>query len=115
MANKIVAGDYEGGQIFLNFGFLSLMDKNSFNQIELDKDSLISVELVTEENKKKFLGTAGWAIAGSVLLGPIGLVAGALAGGRKKEILVACQLKDGKRFLAVVSSRVYQKMMQIVF
>lgn len=115
MSNKIVAGDYEGGQILLSLGTLTLIHKNVKGSIFLDKNYLKSVEIVTEENKKKFIGTAGWAIAGTALLGPIGLIAGALAGGRKKEILVACQLKDGKKFLAVVNSKVYQKMMQIVF
>jgi hypothetical protein len=45
--------------------------------------------LVTEENKKKFLSSAGWGLVGGALLGPVGLVAGALAGGNRKEISFA--------------------------
>lgn len=114
MANKIIGGDYEGYSIGTNSGGVVILVK-SFNIIRLTKEDIQSVELLTEESKKKFLGSAGLGIAGGLLLGPLGLLAGALAGGNKKEICFACHLKDGKKFMAVTDSKVYQKLSSYCF
>ena len=64
---------------------------------------------MTEENKKKFLSSAGWGLVGAALFGPVGLLAGALAGGNRKEIAFAVYLKDGRKFLAVADPKTYQQ------
>lgn len=46
--------------------------------------SKISIEILDEEKSKSFLGSAGVGLVGAAVLGPIGLIAGALAGGNKK-------------------------------
>ena len=113
MKNKIIAGDYEGYDIMYTFGNV-MVYKNNHN-FRLDKNNLQSVEIVTEENKKEIAGAAGWAIAGTVLLGPLGLIAGALIGGNKKEVTFVCNLKDGKKFLAIAESKIYTKLLAYVF
>ena len=43
----------------------------------------ITVEILDEEKSKSFMGSAGVGLAGAVVFGPLGLIAGALAGGNK--------------------------------
>jgi hypothetical protein len=75
------------------------------------KESLDSVTLQTEEEVRSFLGAAGWGIVGSLLLGPTGLLLGALWGGRgQKEICFEAQLKDGRKFLGISDAPTFQRL-----
>lgn len=57
----------------------------------------------------------GLAAIGSLLLGPLGLLAGLLMGGKKKEVTFSVKLKDGRRFLATADSKTFTKMRAGVF
>jgi hypothetical protein len=113
VANKVIGGDYEGYIIKSFFGQISIA--KGFKSIALTKDNVEKVEILTEEAKKKFLGTAGWGLAGGLLLGPLGLLAGAWAGGNKKEICFACYLKDGTKFMVTTDPNLYKKIAALVF
>ena len=72
-------------------------------------------ELLDEEKVKKLAGTAGWGVAGAVLLGPIGAIGGMLLGGNKKEVAFAAYLKDGRKFMATTDGGTWKKLMAITF
>ncbi|MDF1622507.1 MAG: hypothetical protein P1V33_03435 [Pseudohongiella nitratireducens] len=72
--------------------------------------SNIEFQVATEENVKKVAGTVGWGAAGAVLLGPAGLLAGLLLGGRKKEVTFIGLIQDGRKFLATTDSKTYTKL-----
>lgn len=75
------------------------------------KENLDSITLQTEEEVRSLLGAAGWGLVGSFLLGPTGLLLGALWGGRgQKEICFEAQLKDGRKFLGVSDAPTFQKL-----
>jgi hypothetical protein len=113
---KVIAGDFPTsatlsilfGQPILQWGWGGT---NTLNLI----DELEKIELVTEENQKKFIGAAGWGLVGGVALGPLGLLAGVLAGGNKKKVCFACYLKDGRKFMIVTDQKTYQKMLALTF
>lgn len=111
--NKVIGGSYEGYEIISVFGSLSLTKAGK--TVSLNKQSVEKVEMLTEESKKRFMGSAGLGIVGAIALGPLGLIAGALAGGNKKEVCFACYLKDGKKFMAVTDNKLYQKIMSFAF
>ena len=68
------------------------------------------VEVATEETAKNLGGAAGWGIAGGLLLGPAGLLAGALLGGRaKKKVTFICVFKDGKKILATADEKTEER------
>lgn len=115
MANKIIAGDYQGGKIKLSHGYVSIHHQSRWIPLRLNKKNVQSVEIITEENKKKFIGTAGWSLVGAATLGLVGFVAGAKAGGNKKEITFACYLKNGKKFIAVTNVKIYKKILALSF
>jgi len=124
MSFKIIAGNFPKnasfdktfGQATLNYGLFGGTHVKLNNNIE-------SVEIVTEENKKKILGATGWGLAGGIvggiLTGGLGLLvggaAGVLAGGNKKEVCFVCYLKDGKKFMAVSDPKTYQKIAALAF
>lgn len=90
----------------------------------LNLDGLVQqVEIQTEEKLKKLAGSAGWgfaaAIVGGFLTGGVGVLAGllggVLAGGNKTEICFSCQLKDGRKFIAVTHTKTYQKMLALTY
>lgn len=58
-----------------------------------------TAEIITEDNKVNFMGAAGWGIVGGLLTGGIGLLAGAILGGRGKETYCAVRFKDGSQFI----------------
>jgi hypothetical protein len=58
-----------------------------------------SAEIITEDNKVNFMGAAGWGIVGGLLTGGVGLLAGAVLGGRGKETYCALRFKDGSQFV----------------
>lgn len=115
MANKIIAGDYKGGKLKLSLGDVSVHHSGRLVPLKLSSRNVSSVEIITEENKKNFIGTAGWSYVGGVTLGLVGFVAGAKAGGNKKEITFACYLKNGKKFIAVTNVKMFNKILAQTF
>jgi hypothetical protein len=60
---------------------------------------ILSIELVTQEHVKSMAGKAAWGIAGGLLLGGVGALAGVLAGGEKNQITVLVTHRDGRKAL----------------
>lgn len=73
------------------------------------------VTVATEENVKRVGGTVGWGIAGAALLGPLGLLAGLLVGGRGKDVTFIMKLKDGRKMLATTDSKTFIKLSAMAF
>lgn len=73
----------------------------TFAYIELP-GNILNITQITEENKSSFLGKAGWGIVGGLALGGIGALAGVLAGGNKKEVTIALEMKTGEKIMVTV-------------
>lgn len=128
MSFEIIAGDFPQGSALienkdmwgktttleLRWGTKAILFVSNSNQVLLS-GHVERVELVTEENKKSFVGSAGWGLVGAAALGPLGLIAGALAGGNKKEICFSCYLKDGRKFMAIADNKSYQMVASLGF
>lgn len=104
---KVLGGDLHQGDWQFSQGTLW----GAFDQITLQTD-LKSITLQTEESVKKLPEAAAWGLAGLVL-GPLGVVAGLMMGGNKKQICALCELRDGRKFLAVMDSKVYQELLAL--
>ena len=79
------------------------------------KNQIATIELATEENVKRLGGTIGWGAAGAVLLGPVGLLAGLLLGGRSKDVTFVMALKDGRKLLGKAKAKTYTQIQAIAF
>lgn len=112
---KVHAGDFTDGELGM-FSMLTMKSKQHpwmGEPITLDK--LQSVEMANEESVKKVGGTVGWGVAGAVVLGPVGLLAGLLLGGKGKEVTFVAKFKDGRKMLATTDSKTYTKLQAAVF
>ena len=113
---KVHAGDFLKGDSQYSFGSLVLRTKeHSFLGETIPATNLETVEVATEESVKRIGGTIGWGVAGAVILGPIGLLAGLLLGGKKKEITFVAKFKDGRKLLATTDSKTFTKLQATVF
>ena len=110
---KIHGGDFlkdSEGSIMLDTLALPVKQGLLGPKKEVMSASKISdIEIATEESVKRLAGTIGWGLAGTLALGPLGLVAGALVGGRKTEITIIVTLQDERRFLATVDKKTFTK------
>ncbi|MEQ1560657.1 MAG: hypothetical protein ABL933_17180 [Methyloglobulus sp.] len=75
---------------------------------------IVELDAASEESVKRIGGTVGWGAVGGVLLGPVGLLAGLLVGGRGKDVTFVCKLKDGRKFMATVPSKVYTELSAVL-
>ena len=104
---KVLAGDIPPGDWEFNMGVLW----GGLEQINLVQE-MKSIEVKTEESSKHIAQTLGWAVAGS-LFGPLGILAGLTMGGNRKKICAFIELKDERKFLAIMDSKIYQQMLAL--
>ncbi len=109
----VMAGDISTGRWDFNGGMMTpepgsgLVDcVNLYGEIE-------RLNVQTEESVKDLQKTLGFTIAGGLILGPLGVVAGYFAGGSRKEVCVLVHLKDKRRFLCNMDARIYQQMLAL--
>lgn len=76
---------------------------------------LAELEPASEENVKRLGGTVGWGLVGGMLLGPVGLLAGLLAGGNGKRVTFVARLKDGRKMLASTDPKTFRELQAAVF
>lgn len=93
-------------QLYHSTGLFSTED---YNMLE----NLVNITQITEENKASFIGKAGWGLAGGLVLGPVGLLAGLLAGGNKKTVCCAFEMLPHYRFVAEVEAKAYVTLSEI--
>ena len=112
----IHAGDFSknGGHSVASDHF-KMLPPNKWTPETISFYSIESCELASEESVKKIGGTVGWGLAGAVVLGPVGLLAGMLLGGRGKDVTFVVKLEDGRKFLATTTSKAYTKIQAALF
>lgn len=113
---KVHAGDFlkEDGSFFL--GMITLKTKeHSIAGEAIPLSYLETVDIATEESVKRLGGTIGWGAVGGLLLGPLGLLAGVLVGGRDKEVTFVARFRDGRKLLATTDSKTFTKLQAAVF
>ncbi|WP_051526525.1 hypothetical protein [Alkanindiges illinoisensis] len=119
---KVHAGDFVGMGSYsppiFSSGYGSLHLKTSGWQPrgeKITKEMIQTVELASEEAAVRLGGAAGWGTAGVVLLGPVGLLAGLVLGGRGKDITFIVVLKDGRKAMLTADSKTYTAIKAAVF
>lgn len=126
MANlKIHAGDLPKCKATLSFGSeyvrVSLpwqpgeVRSLAGNDRAFHRDTIAELAIATEENVKRLGGTVGWGVAGAALLGPVGLLAGLLLGGKSKDVTFIMKLKDGRKILATTDQKTFTKLQAFLF
>lgn len=113
---RVHAGDFLEGDSQFSIGALVLRTKeHSFVGEAIPITELEAVEVASEENVKRLGGTVGWGAAGALILGPVGLLAGLLLGGKKTEVTFVARFKDGRKLFATTDSKTFTKLKAAVF
>jgi hypothetical protein len=111
------AGDWaDNSTATFSFGSFQFMTSKFPPKFEgVAGDQLEMVDIATEDNVKKLAGSVGWGIAGGVVFGPVGALAGLILGGKKKEVTFVAVFKDGRKVLATADSKTYIQIQALTF
>lgn len=118
MANiQIHAGDFTKGKGVISVSELAFSftaglpgKSNTFTKQDIDE-----ILVATEENMRRVGRTVGWGAIGTLALGQNGLLANLLLGSKRKDITFILKLKDGRKMLATVDSKIYAKLAALSF
>ena len=113
-SNMILEGDYKGKLIVIAKNKLVIFSGMFKEKIDLDRNTIESYEVITEEHRKSAASGISRGLVGGALLGPVGMLAG-LSAKNKGDYNIIIELKDGKRFMAEVDDKVYKLLTRIMF
>lgn len=112
--NMVIAGDYQGKAVKLNFGYAAIA--TGFGKsINLSKMTVESYELITDEHRKSAASGVARGLVGGALLGPVGMIAGSMSAKNKGIYQVAIQFKKGERSLLEVDDNIYKMIVKNCF
>lgn len=111
--NRVIAGDYMGKPVTGVAGVVQIgVDFKTL--IPLDKFSVDSYEVITEDTRKSAVSGVARGAVGAALLGPVGMLAG-LSAKNKSVVTLAVRFKDEKNSLIEVDEKIYKKFIQAMF
>jgi len=110
--NKVIAGDYNGKMVSASLGAVHI---GVFGGATLNAQTVDSYEIVTDEHRKSAASGVGRGIVGGALLGPVGLLAGALSATNVSIYIIAIQFTNGKKSLIEVDDKIYKTLVTACF
>lgn len=106
----VLAGDFlQGDGEYQNGVFTLRTSLNRWPGITLPLTAFKTLEIANEESINNVKDAIGFGIAGAMLLGPIGAIAGFMLAGKETEVTFIATLKDGRKLLAAVDSTTYEE------
>lgn len=114
MKNFVIAGDYKGKGLMYTANKL-ILATGFFQKIIIDKTTLESYEVLTEEHVKSATSGVARGLVGGALLGPVGMLAGVISAKKKGIYHIVLEFKDGKRSLVEVDKKIYTELMKLMF
>ena len=114
--NKVIAGDYKGGDVSAMFGSARIFKRYpEKGDIEINKTNVINYEVITDEHRKSAKSGVARGLVGGALLGPVGMLAGGISGKSKGIYEIAIEFRDGKRSLIEVDDKCYKTIIKCLF
>ena len=116
---KVLAGSWGEGPAFLQRGWTGgitgIRMPSGLLGMMIPAHDIVSVATVTNENRTSVLGKAGWGVAGGLLLGPVGALAGILGGGNKQKFVLAIEFTADRRALLECGADECKRLMAMSF
>ena len=107
---KVLGGDIPTGEWDFNGGMMTPDPATGRSDVVSLMGEIKDLQVQTEESVRDLVKTLGFTLVGGIF-GPLGAAAGFFAAGKRKEVCVLCNLKDGRKFLATMDQRIYQQML----
>ncbi|MDI2144688.1 MULTISPECIES: hypothetical protein [unclassified Pseudomonas] len=111
MANiTVLAGDFlQGDGEYRDGNFTLRTSLHPWPGLTLPLSSIKTLEVANEESINNFKDVIGYGVAGAMLLGPIGAIAGFMLAGHETEVTFLATLKDQRRMLIAADSHTFQE------
>lgn len=104
----VLAGDFLQGDGEYTDGVFTLRTSlHPWPGITLPLSSFKSVEVANEESINNIKDAIGFGVAGAMLLGPIGAIAGFMLAGKETEVTFLATLKDDRKLLVAVDGNTF--------
>ena len=104
--NKVISGKYSGKYLD-GEGNITLNWRSRYN---LNKKTVTRVELLNTETTKSGTSAVGRGIVGNAVLGPVGLIGGALSAKNKSRHLIRIYHNDGLSSVLDLDNKMYNKL-----
>lgn len=111
----VLAGDFKKGAHHGYDNCFFMKNESSFRQEKIPDSFVEKLEIASEKSVVSKKGAVGWGLAGEALLGPVGMIAGVMFGGKKGKIITfICKFKDGREFIGTTSEDMFSWMQKRV-
>ena len=112
--NEVIAGDYNGRKIKCA-GNRIIFDRMMYPPVEVSSTTVDKYEVIDQNNAKSALSVFGRGAVGGLLLGPLGMVAGALSTPNSAVIIISVEFKNGDKSLIEIDRDIYRVLMRILY
>lgn len=112
--NKVIAGDYYNYKASANIGTVTI-SMILVGTVNIDSTTVKRYEVITDEQRKSAMSGAARGLAGKMLLGDVGAMAGVYSAKGKGVYQIAIEFKDGKRSLLEVDDKIYKLIIKNCF
>lgn len=106
----VQSGDFLQGEAHYRNGALTLKTTHSPSPGERISLARISdLKVANQESSRSISSALGWGVAGALVAGPVGLLAGLWLGGKEEEITFLATFHDGRKLLAITDGKTWSK------
>ncbi|CAK9888163.1 MULTISPECIES: hypothetical protein [Pseudomonas] len=107
----VQSGDFLQGEGEYRNGSLTLKTARSPSPGEKIALTRITDLIVANQESSRSLSSAlGWGVAGALVAGPVGLIAGLWLGGKEEEVTFLATFKDGRKLMAITDKKTWTKL-----
>lgn len=117
ISNIVLAGDYKGNIDYANpkkglyiYGAFGLGKKTFIN-----KETVEKIEVLNEESNTSMSSGIARGIAGAVLFGGVGAIAGAASAKKKCTYRISITFKNGTKCLCELDDKMYKNLETVMY
>jgi hypothetical protein len=106
---KILAGDFLDGYAAYEPGLITIETVvYPWPGLKISTQEIRDVALVSENSRRSVSSSVSLGLAGAMVLGPIGAVAGLMLAGEEEEVTFSLALRDGRSMLCAADGRTFR-------
>ncbi|KAB5621774.1 hypothetical protein F7234_14875 [Pseudomonas putida] len=105
----VQSGDFLQGEGEYRNGSLTLKTPRSQAGERISLARIKDLRLASLESNRNLGATLGWGVAGALVAGPVGMLAGLWLGGKEEEATFLATFKDGRKLLAITDGKTWSK------
>ncbi|WP_040068900.1 hypothetical protein [Pseudomonas batumici] len=106
---KILAGDFLDGHAEHEGGYIIVETAlYPWPGLKLPTSEIADIRAVSEASHQGMRGTMSLSLAGAMVLGPVGAIAGLMLADEEKEVTFSLDFRDGRSLLCVTDGRTYR-------